>query len=162
MVVMGQISAPYGIKGWVKIRPFTDALDSLLDFQSWWMGSEGSWRRIEVFEASLHGKSIVASIEGCPDRNVAERLKGQQIAVPRSALPETGEDEYYWADLVGLKVVNLEGVELGRIENIIGTGANDVLEVRDGKIRLIPFVKRHVLEVDLDAKLVRVDWGVDY
>ena len=162
MIVRGQISAPYGVRGWVKIRPFTEAVGNLLDFPVWWLGREGAWKKVMVAEASLHGKSIVASLDVCPDRNEAERLKGLQIAVPRSELPETGEGEYYWTDLVGLKVVNLEGVELGSVANIIGTGANDVLEVKGAGTHLVPFVARHVVEVDLAAGSIRVDWGADY
>ncbi|MBY0580052.1 MAG: ribosome maturation factor RimM [Burkholderiales bacterium] len=159
---MGRIAAPYGIKGWVKIQSFTEAADSLLDFPVWWLGREGEWREAHVIEAFLHGKTIVANIDASPDRNVAERLKGLQIAVPRSSLPAAGENEYYWSDLIGLKVVNLDGVELGSVGDIIETGANDVLEVKGESTHLIPFVGKVVLDVDLENSVIRVDWGADY
>ena len=162
MVVMGQVVAPYGIKGWIKVRSFTEALDSLLDFPVWWLGKEGNWRESRVIEASVHGKTIVASIEASPDRNAAERLKGLQIAVPRSSLPDAEEGEYYWLDLIGLRVFNLEGVELGVVDDIIETGANDVLQVKGEKVHLIPFVAKFVHDVDRKNGLIRADWGADY
>lgn len=162
MVVMGQVVASYGIKGWIKVRSFTEALDSLLDFPVWWLGKEGNWRESRVIEASVHGKTIVASIEASPDRNAAERLKGLQIAVPRSSLPDAEEGEYYWLDLIGLRVFNLEGVELGVVDDIIETGANDVLQVKGEKVHLIPFVSKFVLDVDRKNGLIRADWGADY
>ncbi len=162
MVVMGQVVAPYGIKGWIKVRSFTEALDSLLDFPVWWLGKEGNWRESRVIEASVHGKTIVASIEASPDRNAAEGLKGLQIAVPRSSLPDAEEGEYYWLDLIGLRVFNLEGVELGVVDDIIETGANDVLQVKGEKVHLIPFVSKFVHDVDRKNGLIRADWGADY
>lgn len=159
---MGQIVAPYGIKGWIKVRPFTETADSLLDFPVWWLGREGQWREVRVIDASVHGGAIVANIDASPDRNVAEKLKGFQIAVPRSSLPAAGEDEYYWSDLIGLKVSNLEGIELGSVTDIIETGANDVLEVKGDVTHLIPFVRKIVLDVDLGNRVIRVDWGADY
>ena len=162
MVVMGQVVAPYGIKGWIKVRSFTEALDSLLDFPVWWLGKEGDWRESRVIEAAVHGKTIVASIEASPDRNAAESLKGLQIAVPRSSLPDAEEGEYYWLDLIGLRVFNLEGVELGVVDDIIETGANDVLQVKGEKVHLIPFVSKFVHDVDRKNRLIRADWGADY
>ena len=162
MVVMGQVVAPYGIKGWIKVRSFTEALDGLLDFPVWWLGAGGHWRESRVIEASVHGKTIVASIEASPDRNAAERLTGLQIAVPRSSLPDAEEGEYYWLDLIGLRVINLEGVALGVVDDIIETGANDVLQVKGEKVHLIPFVAKFVLDVDRENGLIRADWGADY
>lgn len=160
MIVMGQVSAPYGIKGWIKVRPYTETMDSLLDFPVWWLGGEGGWQESRVLEAHVHGKSIVADIEASRDRSAAEKLKGLQIAVPRASLPVAGKNEYYWSDLVGLKVVNPEGVELGLVRSVIETGANDVLEVDGGG--LIPFISRYILEVDLKSGKILADWGADW
>src|SRR4051812_16675153 len=102
MVVMGHISGPFGIKGWIKIHPYTEALDGLLDYPVWWVGKEPNWRELKVIESAVHGKSLIARIEQCADRDAAERIKGSQIAVPRALLPESDEGEFYWSDLVGL------------------------------------------------------------
>lgn len=160
---MGRIAAPYGIKGWVKIQPFTQTLDALLDYPSWLIGKDGQWREAGVEEASLHGDFIVARLRGCDDRNAAFALRGQEIAVPREALPPTEADEYYWQDLIGLNVINRDGVRLGQVDRLLETGAHDVLVVKEEANEiLIPFVGLYVLKVDLVQGFIEVDWGLDY
>jgi len=160
---MGRITAPFGVKGWVKIFPLTAAAKSLLDYPRWWLERGAEWQEVEVAEGKAHSeKLIVARVTGCEDRESAAGFRGSNIAVGRSELPQTRAGEYYWADLIGLAVVNSEAQELGRITGILPTGANEVLVVQDGRERLIPFIAEVVREVDLDAGLVRVDWGADF
>lgn len=164
MVIMGRVASAHGIRGLVKIQPFTEYLDSLLDYRTWWIGHEqGPWRKVEAAQCEVHGKTLVAQLPDCPDRNTAEKLKGLLIAVPRSSLPEQDEGEYYWADLIGLAVVNEAGVTLGAVTNLLETGANDVLSVQGdcGEI-LIPFAASAIKQVDLKNKTIRVDWALDY
>ncbi|OGS87641.1 MAG: ribosome maturation factor RimM [Gallionellales bacterium GWA2_59_43] len=164
MVIMGRVASAHGIRGWVKIQPFTEYLDSLLDYDIWWLGQEqGPWREVKVEQHEVHNKTLAALLAGCPDRNAAERLKGQLIAVPRSQLPEQDEDEYYWSDLIGMSVVNEAGEHLGVVANLLETGANDVLTVKgdSGEI-LIPFVDSVVKQVDTANRIIRVDWSADY
>jgi 16S rRNA processing protein RimM len=163
MVIMGRVAAAHGIRGWVKIQPYTEYVDSLLDYETWWLGNErGPWREVEV-QCEVHGKTLVAQLPDCPDRNAAERLKGLLVAVPRSSLPEQDEDEYYWMDLIGMSVVNEAGERLGTVANLLETGANDVLCVRgEGGEMLIPFVASAIKQVDLKNRIVRVDWSADY
>ncbi|MEO8332775.1 MAG: ribosome maturation factor RimM [Gallionella sp.] len=167
---MGRIAAAHGIRGWVKIQPYTEHLDSLLDYRSWWIGHEhGPWREVEVQQSEVHNKTLAAQLPDCPDRSAAEKLKGLLIAVPRSSLPQQGEDEYYWSDLVGLAVVNEAGVQLGTVSKLLESGANQVLSVtpvssktgKSGEI-LIPFVATAIKQVDLKNKCIRVDWAADY
>ncbi len=164
MVIMGRVAAAHGIRGWIKVQPFTEYLDSLMDYPSWWLGPEnGPWREVEVRQCEVHSKTLAAQLADCSDRNAAEKLKGLLIAVPRSSLPEQDEDEYYWADLIGLAVVNGAGETLGTVANLLETGANDVLCVRSesGEI-LIPFVDSAIKQVDLKSGVIRVDWSADY
>ena len=164
MVIMGRIAAAQGIKGWVKIQPYTEYLDSLLDYMSWWIGQEhGPWREVEVQQCEVHNKTLAAQLPECPDRNAAEKLKGLLVAVPRSSLPQQAADEYYWSDLIGLAVVNEAGVQLGTVGNLLETGANQVLSVKgdSGEI-LIPFVATAIKKVDVKNKTIRVDWAADY
>jgi 16S rRNA processing protein RimM len=164
MVIMGRIAAAQGIRGWVKIQPYTENLDSLLDYRSWWIGHEhGPWREVKVQQCEVHNKTLAAQLPDCPDRNAAEKLKGLLIAVPRSSMPQQKEDEYYWSDLIGLAVVNEEGTQLGTVANLLETGANQVLSVKggDGEI-LIPFVATAIKRVDLKNKTIHVDWSADY
>lgn len=164
MVIMGKIVAAQGILGWVKVQTYTEYLDSLLDYGTWYVGNEQAWRPLQILEADVHGKVLVAKLEGVADRTAAEKYKGQLIAVPRAELPEEEEGEYYWSDLMGLKVSNLAGEELGTVETLLETGANDVLGVRDGqgKTMLIPFIASVIHQVSLKDKTIRVDWQADY
>lgn len=178
MVVMGRIVAPYGVYGWVKVVPDTEYLDGLLDYKAWWIGKAPNWREATVEQAKIHNDVLLIKLAGISDRDLAFSLKGQQIAVPREALPETGEGEYYWSDLIGLSVTNTQGVALGKITQVFETGANDVLVVReeqpvsvkgkDGKVReeyrerLIPFTSEAVPDVNIQAGTVVVDWDADF
>lgn len=159
---MGHVGVPFGVRGWVKVHAYTEHGDSLLDYPVWWLGRNGQWRECEVLACEAHPKTLVAHLAGCNDRDAAAALRGSEIAVPRESLPQVAENEYYWTDLIGLRVVNTEQQELGRVAGLLETGANDVLVVQGERERLIPFVGQVVLEVDLAAGLVRVDWGLDY
>lgn len=160
---MGRVVAPYAVKGWIKLQTYTEYLDSLLDYEVWRLGRNGNWRDYRLLDGKVHGQTLLASLEGVGDRTAAEALVGLDVAVLRQEMPEAEEDEYYWDDLVGLDVVNLAGETLGRVAGLLETGANDVLQVRDGdRERLIPFVEAVVKEVDLEAGRLLVDWGLDY
>ncbi len=164
MVIMGRVAAAHGIRGWIKIQPFTEYLDSLMGYQTWWLGNEhGPWREAKVQQCEAHHKTLAALLPDCPDRTSAEKLKGLLIAVPRSSLPEQRDDEYYWSDLIGLAVVNEAGEPLGTVANLLETGANQVLSVRgaNGEM-LIPFVASAIKQVDVKNKTIRVDWSADY
>ncbi len=163
MVIMGRIASAHGIKGWVKIQPYTEYLDSLLDYKTWWIGAEqGPWQEVKVLECEAHNKTLAALLPNCPDRNASERLKGLLIAVPRDSLPKQPDDEYYWSDLIGLAVVNEAGITLGAVTQLLETGANQVLMVQgdSGEI-LIPFVATAIKQVDVKNKTIRVDWSAD-
>jgi len=164
MVIMGRIAAAHGIRGWVKVQPYTEYLDSLLDYGVWWIGQErGPWRKVEVQQCEVHNKSLAAQLPDCQDRNAAEKLKGLLIAVPRSSMPEQSKNEYYWTDLIGMEVVNESGEQLGTVVNLLETGANQVLSVNkdDGEI-LIPFVATAIKQVDVKNKIIHVDWQADF
>ena len=159
---MGRISAPFGVRGWVKVQPNTAAAQNLLAYKTWWVEDRGEWRDLPVAQAKVHGHTVVAKLDGCEDRDAAIALRGKLVAVPRSELPGTQRGEYYWADLIGLAVVNEGAQELGRISGILQTGANDVLVVTGERERLIPFIAAVIRDVDLGVGVVRVEWSADY
>ena len=159
---MGRIAAPFGILGWVKVQPFTEEIDGLLDFPVWNIGRGGQWREVKVLETEAHHKTLVARLDGCNDRDAAAALKGLEIAVARAALPAAADNEYYWSDLIGLEVVNIQGEVLGKVTELLETGANDVLVVEGERERLLPFIAQVILQVDLEAGRINVDWGADY
>jgi 16S rRNA processing protein RimM len=168
MVVMGRVTAPFGVKGWFKVYTLTAQPDSLFDYPVWWLQREGEWREMEVIGAKVQGDTLVAQLKGIDTREDAAAWRGCEIGVAREQLPAASSDEFYWADLIGLKVVNIEQQELGRVVRILETGANDVLVVSGGGIGnaaqeiLIPFIADAIRKVDLAAGLIAVDWGRDY
>jgi len=164
MVIMGRVVAAQGLQGWVKVQAFTEHLDALIDYDTWQLGNDAHpWRECKVIECKPHTKVLVAKLDGISDRTAAENCKGLLIAVPRSSLPKEADDEYYWSDLIGLSVVNLENEQLGVVDNMLDMGANDILCVRNDKGEiLIPFLSHVVQQVNLDEKLIRVDWQADY
>lgn len=159
---MGRIVAPYGIYGWLKIQPDTEALDGLLDYPIWWLGRDNQWQQYEVEVAKIHSDTLLVKLKGVAYRDMAFALKSKQVAVPREQLPEPDENEYYWSDLIGLQVTNLQGIDLGRIAEVFETGANDVLVAKGERERLIPFIDQVVLEVDLGARTMQVDWDAEF
>jgi 16S rRNA processing protein RimM len=161
-IVMGRIAAPFGIKGWVKVQPYSEDPGTLMDFESWRIGRGELQTYYAVEAAQGHGKALVAKLAGIEDRDAAYALRGQEISVAKSALPPPEENEFYWSDLIGLKVVNREGIELGRVDNLMESGANDLLVVKGTREHLIPFVAAFVGKIDLAGKTIEVDWGEDY
>jgi 16S rRNA processing protein RimM len=164
LIVMGRVVAPYGLKGWVRIEPYSAVPDSLSTYRSWWVGRSGDWRKMKVAQCSLqHASSLVARFEGCVERDAAMALKGCDVAVERAALPQNGDNEFYWADLVGLKVVNSKYQELGVVAELFDNGAHTVMRVADGETeRLLPFVEQVVQQVDVALGLIRVEWELDW
>lgn len=164
---MGRLAGPYGVRGFARVQVYTEAIDSLLDFEDWLVGREGLWEPRKVLEADVHGDGLVVRFEGIDTPEAARRLRGSDVAIRRGELPVPDADEVYWVDLVGCEVVNREGVSLGRVVNLMETGANDVLVVVSGSgetrvERLIPYIAQVVESVDVPGRRIGVDWGEDY
>lgn len=166
MVVVGNIGSAYGIKGWVKVHSYTDPIDNILHFSVIFLRDPkpvSSWSARKIRHGRVHGKGIVIQLEGVDDRNQAELLRGMEIGVPREQLPEPEEGEYYWVDLIGLKVLTIDGIDLGVIDSFMETGANDVLVVKGERERLIPYVMGHVVkDIDLEQGVMQVDWDPEF
>ena len=159
-VVMGHVVAPYGLGGWIKVKPHTSRVDGLLDYSDWYLGSPAQWQNWRVESSEVHGLFVIAKLAGIAERNAALVLKNMAVAVPRDAMPACRDNEYYWVDLLGLAVINQQDVELGKVSDVFATGANDVLVVRGNeKERVLPFIASVVLDVDLVSKTMRVDWS---
>jgi 16S rRNA processing protein RimM len=157
---MGRVHSPFGIKGWVNIQPYSESIDALMAFRSWWIGA----REVNVLEVRRAGDHLVAQIAGCTDRDQALALRGAEIAVPRDELPPIESEEIYWDDLVGLKVVNEAGDQFGLVREVFTNGAHEVLRIVDeaGTERLIPYVAVYIAEVDMQAGLISARWQADW
>lgn len=165
-VCLGRIGAPYGIKGWVKMISFTQPRDNLLSYTVF---DAGNGKLLEMDAAKQHGKGLIGHFVGYDTPEAVRELTGTQLLVAADTLPGLDQGDYYWHQLTGLKVVNGAGVVLGRVDSLIETGANDVLVVEatddsiDDRQRLLPWLPEQVvLNVDLDAALMLVDWEPDW
>lgn len=161
LVVVGRVSGAYGVGGAIRVTSATQPKDNILEYRPWWLGVAGRFRPVALEALEPHGEGFVARLAGVADRDAAQALKGSEVAVPRSALPELPSGrEFYWRDLIGMAVVNADGSALGTVRELIDTGAHDVLVVgpADGRDVLIPFVDAFVTDVDLAAGEIRVDW----
>lgn len=163
IILLGEITGAHGVNGWVKVHSFTEPRTNLLDYRRWLLERDGAWQATDVERARESGKKLVAKFAGIDDRDSAAALTGTAIGVRRSAMPPPAPNEYYWADLEGLSVRNLEGDVLGTVERLVATGANDVLVLSGEGERLIPFVEGEtVRRVDLEAGEILVDWDPSY
>ncbi|MDH5469430.1 MAG: ribosome maturation factor RimM [Gammaproteobacteria bacterium] len=163
MLVVGRIAAPYGVKGWLRVTAFTELPENLLEYLPWYLHRGGEWREMQPLVGKCHGKGLVVRFADCNDRDAAAALSGTDIAIKRCQLPDTQANEYYWRDLIGLQVVTVDNVVLGRVDHLLETGANDVLVVRGDRERLVPFIRDDVIRaVDLAAGEIRVDWDPEF
>lgn len=173
LVLVGYISGAYGLNGWVRVRPYSADADALLNAKTWWL-DKPEFRDVAMMQAKIHSGDVVAQLMGVADRDAAEALKGATVQIPRSHFPALSDNEFYWVDLIGLEVENLQGVRLGQVSDMMDNGAHPILrvavspstEVVDDKAAprelLIPFVDQFVITVDRTAKKITVDWGLDY
>jgi 16S rRNA processing protein RimM len=141
----------------------TEPRQGIVDYDPLFLDFAGEWRRFSTQAGRLQGKGVVLKFAGYDHREEATALLGRDIAVPREQLPDLEPDEYYWTDLLGLRVVTRQGVELGTVERLFETGANDVVVVAGERERLIPFLEDEVItEIDLKGGVMRVDWDPDF
>ena len=184
-IVLGRITGVHGVQGWVKVYSWTDPMESIVDYSPWYIrpqviGSGGigpgvnntasgnvNWQKIKLKAGRKHGKTVIAKLEHCNDRDQALGYSGYEIAIrPEQLEALQHEDEYYWRDLIGLRVVNRQQEELGTVKNLMETGVNDVLVVyseQDQRERLIPWTPGHAIDsVDMKERVIVVDWDADF
>ncbi len=184
-IEVGRIGEPWGLKGWVKVQPFAADPQALFSSRRWFLlpsekigpsrpavGTAAIPSLLKITQIKDHGDVVVALAQEVPDRNAAEALRGARVFIGRASFPTPDPDEFYWVDLIGLRVVNREGEPLGTVAGLLDTGPHSVLRVAPDVLpegvsaqeaeRLIPFVGAYVDAVSLEHKLITVDWGLDY
>ena len=162
-VVIGRISGLYGVRGWCKVYSWTEPRENILKYTPWYIKQDGEWVAHKLAAGKRHGKSVIAQLMHCDDRDTAAGYVDAMIAVKREQLPPAEEGEFYWSDLIGLTVETLQGEALGEIASMMETGADDVMVLTGERERLIPFVIDQIVrEVDLDSGRLVVDWSPDY
>lgn len=142
----------------------TDPRENILRYSPWLIEKNDRHLELKVLSGQRHGNNVIAELNSVVDRDSALALCGSQIYIHKRQLPKPADGEYYWADLVGLRVENLDGVALGVVDHLLETGANDVLVVIEGETeRLIPFLMQHtVKQIDLENRYMLVDWDSDF
>ena len=173
-IEVGRIADAWGVKGWFRVLPHSADPQALFSSKRWYLQPSERGPKafsgtllLKIREAKDHSDTVVARIDEIDDRSGAEALKGARVFVPRSSFPTASSDEYYWVDLLGLDVFNREGVNLGRVKDLMATGPQTVLVLEyeeGGKAleRMLPFVAAYVDRVDLQARRIEVDWQPDY
>jgi 16S rRNA processing protein RimM len=169
VVVMGEIVGSYGVRGSLKVRPFTESPDALLAYPAWWVkpARGGTWTEYARTDGRLHSGMLVVALAGVGTREAALGMKGFEVGVARAALPAAADGEIYWDDLVGLAVMNRSGILLGEVQGVVRHGGHPLLRVgrpadARGPERLIPYVPAIVLRVDVPGGRIDVDWEADY
>ena len=159
-VILGKITGVQGLQGWLKVYSYTRPVENIFQYQSWSLMRESKrFTSASVVSHKHQGKKLLVQLSGVKDRNAAERMVGLEVAVDQSELP-TLENEYYWRDLIGLTVNDTHGTPLGKVFDLMETGANDVLLLKDsnGKSLAIPWIPEVVIEVDIDQSIIIADW----
>lgn len=165
-IPVGRISGAFGVRGWVKVYSYTEPRSNILEYTPLFLSRQGQWIEVKVSGGHVQGKGIVMGLANVTDRDQAQPLIGSELAIRKSQLEPVGDDEFYWRDLEGCRVVNEKDETLGLVDHLLETGANDVLVVKaegDGEECLIPFVfDAFIKQVDVENKVIRVDWERDY
>jgi len=177
LVLVGYVSGAYGLNGWVRIKSYSTDADALLHAKTWWLGNPElpqQLREIDLQQAKIHSGDVVAQLVGVAGRDAAEALKGSAVQISRRHFPALADGEFYWVDLIGLEVENLQGQRLGIVEDMMDNGAHPILRIaassgfqaaeaeKSQREILIPFVEQFVKTVDQAAKKIVVDWEQDY
>lgn len=163
-VIIGRFGKVHGVKGDIRVQSFTDPLENIVQYLPWQIrpSNKSAWQPVDISHTQWQGDQLVVHVRDVNDRDEARRFTNQEIGIERSQLPElTDEDEYYWADLIGLTVVNTKGVTLGTVDNFFETGANDVMVVKGEREHLIPYTKYAIVTVELATKTITVEWDAE-
>lgn len=163
-ILLGRIHGAFGVRGELKLESFTEPVAQVLRYQPWILRDpQGREHEVSGARGRETAKGVVVRLPEVEDRDAAEAMRGSEIYVPRSVLPPAKPGEYYWVDLEGLRVVNLEGADFGTVSHLFSTGANDVLVAQGDRERMIPFVEPdYIRSVDFEAGVVTVDWDTDF
>ena len=158
LIQLGFVGAPFGVRGWIKLRSHTDPPERLLEHRDLHIGQGQVWRTYRIESSGRSGGALTVKLKGVEDRDQAQTLRGLHVCVPRTELPERNDKDFYRADLIGCEVVNLEDVALGFVRHFVETPAQVLMVVRGSQEFWIPAVPQHLRRVDLQARRVVVDW----
>ena len=160
-ILIGRITGVYGLRGWLKIESYTSPPENIFSFQPWYVQRDKCWQAVNTRDTRIHGKGMIVALEGITDRDDARELVGAEISIFRSQMADLPPGEFYWVDLIGLRVINLQGKTLGEMTGILETGANDVMVVEGQERYLIPIVwGMYILDIEPEKRRISVDWDL--
>lgn len=157
-IEVGRFGRPFGVLGWIKVISFTTPADNILKFRPWLIHRNSVWSELAFTDSKKHSNGIVVKLPDCNSPEEAALFTNLKIGIYRKQLPKLPENEYYWDDLIGLEVINKDGTSFGKVQDLIVTGANDVLVVQGKGRVLIPYLSHVIIKVDLSNKIIHVDW----
>ena len=167
-IIVGRLGAPHGVKGEIKIQSFTAVAENLFNYGPLWFLQNQRWRPLALNNWHRHGKNFIATIDQVNDRETAALFTNCDIAINASQLPEASADEMYWHQLQGMQVITTGQQLLGQVEQVLATGANDVLAVSpnadsiDNRQRLLPYISQVVQTVNTGSNTIIVDWDSEF
>jgi 16S rRNA processing protein RimM len=161
-IVIGRFGKAFGIHGWIKVNSYASPTENILNYRPWYIQKNNAWQEIIFVASRIHANQIVVQLPNCHTPEEARLYTNYDIGVVRDQLPALPPGEFYWDDLIGMTVKNLEGVDFGTVTELMATGANDVLEVVGERKRLIPYINDVVKRVDIKARLIEVDWDKEF
>jgi 16S rRNA processing protein RimM len=170
-LLVGKINGLFGVQGWVKLFSHTQPRKNILSYQPWHIQIDGQWQTLDILKGREQGKTIVAQLKDINNREQAQSMIGIDLYIEKSQLPKLPEGEHYWEDLIGLEVINQQQVVLGKVSNLVDTGANNVLVVsgdkessssKDRKEHWVPYIEPFLISVDIGKKQILVDWDEDF
>ena len=163
LVSIGKVSGIFGVRGWIKVFSYTEVRENILTYSPWTLRKGKESKEVTVVDGRRHGKTVVAYLQGLDDRDEAAALNGWEILIHPDQLPKARKGEYYWADLIGLQVKTLQGVDFGTVKQMLETGANDVVVAVGERERLIPFLQGDtIVNIDLETGEMLVDWDPEF
>ena len=158
-IIIGHLGDAFGVQGWLHLLSYADPADNIFNYPQWQIQKkDGPLKPVVVELHKPHGKSFIVKLKNCNDRDQALSLKNHNILIDRATLPALKSNTFYWRDLIGLTVMNLQNQSLGKIDYLFETGANDVIVTLGEHVHYIPYIKDVVKSVDLENKIMRVDW----
>ena len=161
-LLVGKINGFFGVQGWVKIFSYTEPRKNILEYQPWYFIDDGTYKPIEMTTGREQSKTIVAHVKGIDNKDQAVQLIGKSLYIDKDQLPQLDDNEHYWHELVGFRVINKDGIDLGVVDYLVDTGSNNVLVIKGNKEHWIPYIEPYLVSIDKQNRVINVDWDENF
>jgi len=161
-LLVGKINGFFGVQGWIKIFSYTEPRKNILKYQPWYFIDDGTYKAIEMTTGRKQSKTIVAHLKGIDNKDQAVQLIGKSLYVDKDQLPQLDDNEHYWHELVGFRVINKDGIDLGVVDYLVDTGSNNVLVIKGNKEHWIPYIEPYLVSIDKKNRVINVDWDENF